>query len=140
MKHLSLCALAGFLISWNAAADPLIVRTDSGSIRGAAMGEHAWAWLSIPYGKPPFGPLRWKAPEKLDPWDGILSCEQPAKRQRERGGVEDRLYLNVWRPQNDDRDLPVLVDIHGGGNMGYDGMANVMRTIAHHANLSLIHI
>ena len=138
MKHLSLCALAGFLISWNAAADPLIVRTDSGSIRGAAMGEHAWAWLSIPYGKPPFGPLRWKAPEKLDPWDGILSCEQPAKRQRERGGVEDRLYLNVWRPQNDDRDLPVLVDIHGGGNMAYDGMANVMRTIAHHANCVVV--
>ncbi len=137
-KRTALCALAVFVTSWNAAADPLIARTESGTIRGTSMDKHARAWLGIPYGKPPFGPLRWKAPEKPAPWDGVLSCEQPAKRQRERGGVEDRLYLNVWRPQNDARNLPVLVDVHGGGNMGYDGMANVMRTIAHNANCVVV--
>ena len=48
-------------------------------------------------------------------------------------GSEDCLYLNVWRPQSDDDDLPVYLWIHGGGNSmgaasdkGYDG-ANLAR-------------
>ena len=31
-------------------------------------------------------------------------------------GSEDCLYLNVWRPQDDETGLPVYVFIHGGGN------------------------
>ena len=31
-------------------------------------------------------------------------------------GNEDCLYLNIWRPQTEEADLPVYVWIHGGGN------------------------
>jgi para-nitrobenzyl esterase len=31
-------------------------------------------------------------------------------------GDEDCLYLNVWRPQTEETDLPVYFWIHGGGN------------------------
>ena len=27
---------------------------------------------------------------------------------------EDCLYLNIWRPNNEEKDLPILVFIHGG--------------------------
>ena len=86
----------------------LVVQTTSGAVRGTSIDDHAWAWLGIPYGRPPFGSLRWKAPEEPASWDGIRLCDAPARRSRERGGVEDRLYLNVWRPQTNERLLPVL--------------------------------
>ena len=116
----------------------LVVQTTSGAVRGTSVDDHAWAWLGIPYGRPPFGPHRWKAPEDPAPWDGIRICDTPARGSRERGGVEDRLYLNVWRPQTKERLLPVLVDVHGGGNIAYDGMANVMQTVAMNANCIVV--
>ena len=116
----------------------LVVQTTYGAVRGTSIDDHAWAWLGIPYGRPPFGSLRWKAPEEPASWDGIRLCDAPAQRSRERGGVEDRLYLNVWRPQTNERLLPVLVDVHGGGNMAYDGMANVMHTVAMNANCIVV--
>ena len=119
-------------------AKELVVETTSGAVRGPSVDDHAWAWLGIPYGRPPFGPHRWKAPEDPAPWDGIRICDTPARGSRERGGVEDRLYLNVWRPQTNERLLPVLVDVHGGGNIAYDGMANVMQTVAMNANCIVV--
>ena len=120
------------------ASDGLVVQTASGAVRGTSIDRNAWAWLGIPYGRPPYGPMRWKAPEDPQPWHQIRNCEAPARRSRARGGVEDRLYLNVWRPQTNVRSLPVLVDVHGGGNMGYDGMANVMHTVARNANCVVV--
>lgn len=116
----------------------LVVQATSGAVRGTSVDDHVWAWLGIPYGRPPFGPQRWKAPEDPAPWDGIRICDTPARGSRERGGVEDRLYLNVWRPQTNERLLPVLVDVHGGGNIAYDGMANVMHTVAMNANCIVV--
>ena len=120
------------------AMTPQVVQTASGLVQGTALGDLAWAWLGIPYARPPFGPLRWKAPQDPDAWSGVRPCGAPARRSSDRGGVEDRLYLNVWRPQTGDAELPVLVDIHGGGNMSYDGMANVMRTVAAQANCVVV--
>ena len=40
------------------AANELVVQTTSGAVRGTSIDNHAWAWLGIPYGRPPFGPLR----------------------------------------------------------------------------------
>ncbi len=41
-------------------------------------------------------------------------------------GNEDCLYLNVWRPQSEETELPVYVWIHGGGNV--IGSANQVPT------------
>ena len=115
----------------------LVVQTTSGAVRGTSIDDHAWAWLGIPYGRPPFGSLRWKALKNPHRGTGFV-CVMLLPGEAERGGVEDRLYLNVWRPQTNERLLPVLVDVHGGGNMGYDGMANVMHPVARNANCVVV--
>ncbi|MBN2627943.1 MAG: carboxylesterase family protein [Spirochaetales bacterium] len=72
------------------------------------------------------GDLRWKAPEDPDPWSGVRDASEyggigvqydgnPVGEQKVIGS-EDCLYLNIWRPQSQERDLPVYFWIHGGGN------------------------
>jgi len=115
------------------------VRTLCGKVEGKVSGEEVVVWKGIPYAKPPVGDLRWKAPRDPDPWKGTLEALDFGSESTQYGitglikGSEDCLYLNVWRPQSDDDDLPVYFWIHGGGNSmgaasekGYDG-ANLAR-------------
>lgn len=85
----------------------------------------------IPYAAPPVGERRWKSPQPVIPWDGVLhvnhfqaSCPQCTATHF--GGIkdaidemsEDCLYLNIWVPghiRNEEENLPVIVWIHGGG-------------------------
>ena len=110
------------------------VRTLYGRVEGKADEGDTLAWKGIPYAKPPVGDLRWKAPRDPDPWKGTRKaydfgseCTQYDLTGSIKGS-EDCLYLNIWRPQTDDDDLPVYFWIHGGGNSmgaasekGYDG-------------------
>ena len=82
-------------------------------------------FFAIPYAKPPVGELRFKAPVKNDPWDGVRDatelpgrCAQPSSLNTGAGtDNEDCLYLNVWTPEEvSSTPLPVLFWIHGGGN------------------------
>lgn len=89
-------------------------------------------FLGVPYAKPPVGPLRWRAPQPVEPWDGV----RPADRfgaiaiqtagacftLRETRQSEDCLSLNVWTGSLD-REVrqPVMVWIHGGGYLGGAG-------------------
>ena len=107
--------------------DP-IVNTRFGAVQGFEDPNDTWVWKAIPYARPPVGDLRWRAPRDPLPWTETRSersfndgCTQyallsPKKIQ----GSEDCLYLNVWRPRDDETGLPVYVFIHGGGNtMGW---------------------
>lgn len=105
------------------------VETASGKVRGITDGVLD-AWLGLPYAAPPVGALRWRAPQAPAPWDDVrdagtfgATCTQPRSytfgdptlTQRP-GSGEDCLYLNVERPAGaDDRRLPVVVYLHGGG-------------------------
>ncbi len=102
------------------------VQVDSGTMIGvpADSDSSITVFKGIPFAAPPTGDLRWKAPQPVRPWDGIRvmdkygnSCIQPAKKDRNRGNLsEDCLYLNIWTPwQEQERKLPVMVWIHGGG-------------------------
>ena len=100
-------------------------------------GSHVW--MGIPYARPPVGELRWRAPEPAPRWDGVRKaleagspCPQLASSiggivDQERGtfvGDEDCLFLNVYAPSfaesaipRGQNRLPVMVWIHGGGNV-----------------------
>ena len=60
-----------------------IVETSYGSIQGYEE-DGVFYFLGIPFAEPPIGDLRWKAPQALEKWDGILettsfgaACMQP---------------------------------------------------------------
>ena len=110
-----------------AQADPIQV---SGGLVSGVAGGGVQTYKGIPYAKPPVGDLRWRAPQSVAPWSGILVadhfspiCVQPDPL----GGhsfftrlffnpieprSEDCLYLNVWTtaPAGDKRpaDLGVI--------------------------------
>ncbi len=112
----------------------LVVETKHGDVEGVYDDNNTLAWKGIPFAEPPVDKRRWKKPKKPAEWDGGREtkefsepCPQwfvvtdPAGQPIESiiVGSEDCLYLNVWRPNTDDDDLPgypVYFWIHGGGN------------------------
>jgi para-nitrobenzyl esterase len=126
-----------------------IITTD-GKVNGFALNKKTWAWLGIPYAKPPLEDLRWQAPQSPDPWEDdldtiahCLPCLQPIyniKKQSDSKyiGSEDCLYLDIYRPKTSAIDLPVYVWIHGGNNnigaaSDYDGS-----TLARQGNMVVV--
>jgi len=107
---------------------PTIIKTKYGEVKGFSDANNTLAWKGIQYAKPPVDELRWNAPEDPESWDEILDTSQycnacpqiftiPVIPPPEvEFGKEDCLYLNVWRPQSMNCNLPVYLWIHGGGN------------------------
>ncbi|MDJ0704825.1 MAG: carboxylesterase family protein [Leptolyngbyaceae cyanobacterium MO_188.B28] len=109
-----------------------------------------YAWLGIPYVKNPATEaektaMRWAAPHPPEPWSVVLDtktrkppCLQIPVRQAfdldgQIHGDEDCRYANVWRPQTSETDLPIYVDIHGGGNVLGTGHDLAHLAAAHNA-------
>ena len=101
---------------------------ENGTIEGAYDTKSGLqTYFGIPFAKPPVGNLRWKAPQPLANWNGILQTKSFGPRavqgivfgdmgSRSNGLSEDCLYLNVWSPaKRDTKGLPVLVYFFGGG-------------------------
>lgn len=127
-------------------ADPQktdIVHTALGDITGVCTEDGAIeVYAGIPYAQPPVRELRWKEPQPVQPWDGVLAADHfgPMSMQTQYPPIynslvqiigfhdyrislddnyrepvsEDALYLNIWKPAGEVQDLPVLVFIHGG--------------------------
>ena len=120
-----------------------VITTKLGDVRGVFNEDQTVeVFTGIPYAKPPVGELRWKEPQDAEPWTGILEADHFAPMGMQpvnlpiydslaqvigyhdykislddnyRAPVsEDSLYLNIWKPAGDVKDLPVLVYIHGG--------------------------
>jgi para-nitrobenzyl esterase len=114
------------------------VRIDAGELEGVPLLSlaHGAAFLGIPYAAQPVGDLRWKSPRPHPKWNGVRraaaygpACPQapspwlPEMLGRSRMMTDEAcLYLNVWTPElTRGAKLPVLVWIHGGGNVEGSG-------------------
>ena len=98
-----------------------IIHTEYGDIQGAA-SSLCYRYLGFPYAKPPLGDLRFRHPEKPEPWKGVLPCVEPRDNPLQGANKfhlterisPDCLYLNVYVPKSAKGKLPVMVWIHGG--------------------------
>ena len=59
--------------------DPTRVKLADGELQGSVQGT-SLQFLGIPYAKPPVGDLRWKAPQKPDPWTTTRDATKFGKR------------------------------------------------------------
>lgn len=108
-------------------ADPAVVRTASGPVRGV-IHDGLREFKGIPYAQPPVGALRWQVPQPVKPWKDVRDASQfgAACPQVSRYGLteasndEDCLTLNVTAPYDGKpaRKKPVFVWIHGGAFVG----------------------
>jgi len=116
------------------------VQTTTGLLHGTrrtVLGKEVHNYLGVPFARPPIGPLRFKKPIALEPWNGTYyAVKQPNTCYQEhfvsfpefRGEMmwnpntnisEDCLYLNMWVPKTKTRktNMPILIWIYGGGYM-----------------------
>ena len=109
-----------------------VVNAPAGPVQGLN-NNGVLEYLGIPYAQPPVGALRWRPPHPHPPWMQTLNATHfgPTCAQTKTLGAfagppnknEDCLFLNIFTPQTaKPGTLPVLVWIHGGGNI--DGESN----------------
>jgi para-nitrobenzyl esterase len=126
----ALAAVAASAIVTASIPDP--VRTDAGLVAAASNSPTGIrVFRGIPFGAPPVGLLRWKAPQPVAHWNGVRTadafgpvCVQPKGVGRLNVTVdmpdsppvsEDCLYLNVWTgAARAGERRPVMVWIFGG--------------------------
>ncbi|KAH8337196.1 hypothetical protein KR059_002667, partial [Drosophila kikkawai] len=105
-----------------------VVCTRNGPVQGLLRKtlydeELYYSFEGIPFGQPPVGELRFRAPQPPCPWVGLKDCTYPRSKPMQRHsilgtveGSEDCLYLNVYSKRlTSKQPLPVLVWIYGGG-------------------------
>ena len=102
------------------------VTCHNGSFTGLKLDNGVYAYLGIPFAKPPVGPLRWKAPVDVEDCQGNFKAVHFGKRpmQLEVPGDEephgdsplgeDCLCVNVWTADPNIKGKPVMVYFHGG--------------------------
>lgn len=131
------------------------IKVDGGYISGTVNSTgDIQIFKGIPFAAPPVGPLRWKAPQPVLPWEGVKVCTKYGASPMQGKPVpfsmwtqeflipaepisEDCLTLNVWtgaKSSNEKR--PVLVWIYGGGFISggsacpiYDGKSTARKGI-----------
>ena len=101
------------------------IRTTSGMVQGLTQ-DGLDIYKGIPFAAPPLSDLRWRDPQPVTPWSGVLKADHFAPECMQTGSYppdappetdsEDCLYLNIWKPQTPaGAKLPVMVWIYGGG-------------------------
>lgn len=113
------------------------IKIEGGLVQGvpSEVNPDVLVFKGIPFAAPPVGDLRWKKPQPVIPWEGVLVADhykkicpqvltRPLTSYPEKYRIlytehdEDCLYVNVWAPAetvgNPDAKLPVMFWIHGG--------------------------
>lgn len=123
------CLTAGLLFlsltPYSQAGNQPVIDITNGAIKGTTHNS-VDVFKGIPYAQPPVGELRWRKPQPISAWKGVLdtSSYKPDCLQEPFPGdaaplstamAEDCLYVNVWKPSVIHQSLPVVVWIYGGG-------------------------
>ena len=134
---------------------PRPLHVSGGLVQGVLNGQTGvTVFKGIPFAAPPVGPLRWKAPQPVQPWKGVRICNAfgPSPMQMKPVSFfmigpefvvppeplgEDCLYLNVWTAaKSPEEKRPVMLWIYGGGFItggsaaaGYSGEAMAKKGI-----------
>ena len=114
----------------SAAADPAVVVTDTGAVRGRVDGAHR-LFQGIRYGTA----ARWASPEPAPAWGGVKDAAEPGGMCPQVGSVyapirsetEDCLFLNVTTPAKAGSGRPVMVWVHGDGALGAGHFSDARR-------------
>src|SRR6516225_5899133 len=117
IRALLACALATAIAATTAQADPIPV--DGGMIDGKTLPGGVKAWFGVPFAAPPVRDLRWREPQPVPPWSGVLEAVQQAPECvqmlrahdinnyfGEEATGEDCLYLNIWATPDSDKGAP----------------------------------
>ncbi|WP_082310489.1 carboxylesterase/lipase family protein [Nonomuraea sp. SBT364] len=116
-----------------AAADPAVVRTDAGAVRGSVAGGHR-LFQGIRYATAG----RWEPPAPPPAWRGVLDATRPGAMCPQVGSPyapvrsenEDCLFLNVTTPAKPGTRRPVMVWLHGDGALGAGHYSDARRLAA----------
>ncbi|CAB3233613.1 unnamed protein product [Arctia plantaginis] len=105
------------------------VSVAQGQLRGRVVtnpiGITFYSFQGVPYAKPPIGALRFKDPQAPEEWQGIRDATAEGNNNphskvdyfgnRNYFGDEDCLFLNVYTPNLEKANLPVMIFIQGDG-------------------------
>ena len=134
MKRITLLAVTAVVMAACSGKNPVLT-VEGGKVQGVPTETPGvTVYKGIPYAAPPVGELRWKEPQPVVPWEGVLVADSfghPAVQNPHTPGgytpefffdgdpefSEDCLYLNIWTPAagKPGKKLPVTLWIHGGG-------------------------
>lgn len=113
----------------------LVANVEQGEVHGER-NRGIIQYKGLPYAAPPVGQLRWRAPQPPAKYASPLTanqygnrCMQPPEFKEYPSAPvaftqeqsEDCLYLNIYRPNNTDAKLPVMVWLPGGGLVAGSG-------------------
>lgn len=138
-------------------ADPVTTRNvTQGQLTGFVSGTGAHVWRGVPYGADTSGENRWRAPRPAPQWnaprealDFAPVCAQiatpftpvPSFTNWTLEGSEDCLVFDIYAPPNaQEKNLPVMMWIHGGSNVSGTSQLYVGDQLAVNENVIILSI
>lgn len=122
------------------------VQTTEGPILGFIDPKHkVLTWQGVPFAARAIGEYRWRKPQPAVKHQEQLDCTEfaPINMQIMNGqivGEEGILTMDIYRPNNADKNLPILVYFHGGNNQTQSSRIWQGGLIANQANIIFVSV
>lgn len=142
----SLLAASVFTTAAEAANFNNEVKTQQGVVAGAYDDKHQVVqWLGVPYAQQPTGADRWREAQQAKKHKGFLDCTKAAPENIQYNGKkvlgqEGMLTLDIVRPDTQEKNLPVLVYIHGGNNQASNSHLMEGNKLAQEGNMVYVSV